>query len=67
MRPCSVQGFGTCGATCGNKKGFTMGRRWREDRREHVPGPQYKVGVSTLGVGAQSEIDKSKLSLTVVL
>ncbi|KAG2452476.1 hypothetical protein HYH02_002715 [Chlamydomonas schloesseri] len=61
------KGFGTCGATCGNTKGFTMGRRWRDDKREHVPGPQYRVGVSTLGVGAQSELDKSKLNLTVVL
>jgi hypothetical protein len=49
------------------RKGFTMRPRYREDRRERVPGPQYAVGCSTLGVAAVHEIDKSKLAMSVVL
>ncbi|KXZ55942.1 hypothetical protein GPECTOR_2g1493 [Gonium pectorale] len=51
----------------GGVKGFTMRPRYPDERRERVPGPQYAVGVSTLGVGASATIDKSKLDSTLVL
>ncbi|GLC43814.1 Outer dense fiber protein 3 [Pleodorina starrii] len=49
------------------RKGFTMRPRYREDKRERVPGPQYAVGCSTLGVAAMPMLEKSKLTASVVL
>lgn len=54
-------------ATRGGTRGFTMGARYAESLRDPGPGPQYRIGCSTLGVGPQPELLKSKLDLTVVL
>ncbi|KAG2500836.1 hypothetical protein HYH03_001598 [Edaphochlamys debaryana] len=60
------RGFSNCCDNCG-KKGFTMRPRYPEPRRHPGPGPDYAVGVSTLGIAAAPEVEKATASLLVVL
>ncbi|EFJ50684.1 hypothetical protein VOLCADRAFT_88461 [Volvox carteri f. nagariensis] len=59
--------FGQYYGAPSSHRGFTMRPRYREGRGDRVPGPQYAVGCSTLGVAAVPALEKSKLAMSVVL
>lgn len=48
-------------------RGFSFGLKPRPATREVVPGPQYQVGASTLGIAAAGRVKKEDMGMSVVL
>ncbi len=48
-------------------RGVSFGIRHKQFGTDSVPGPQYQIGCSTLGVASQKPVHKSEVPLTVVL